>query len=63
MPTKPETKFTIIVALGMAFGALCVILGVRGSNYALLGAGILALVSGAVLLSMMLHRWSSKTKR
>ncbi len=62
MPTKPESKFTIIIVVGMAFGALCTILGARGDNYALLGAGILALVSGAVLLSMMLHRWS-KTKR
>ncbi|MBB5105010.1 hypothetical protein FHS40_004103 [Streptomyces spectabilis] len=63
MPTRSETTFTIVVTVGMAFGVLCTILGISGGNYALLGAGILALGSGAVLILLMMRRWSSQSRR
>jgi len=60
MSAKPEVKLTLFMVGGMIFGALCIVLGVRGENYPLLGAGILAVGGGIALTVMMIQRLTSR---
>jgi nicotinamide riboside transporter PnuC len=59
MPISPAKKLTWFVAIGTAFGLLCIVLGVRSQNYALLGAGVLAAVGGFSLILMAIVRQRS----
>ncbi|MEW2528314.1 hypothetical protein [Streptomyces sp. NPDC047071] len=59
MLAKPHHKLMLFMAVTTAFGVLGVTLGLRGGNYVLLAAGILALGGSVTLAVAMVSRRTS----
>lgn len=56
MLSDPARKLTAFVVLGLAFGLLCMVLGVVRRDYMVLGAGVLATGGGLTLTLLAIVR-------